>query len=110
MTEKPSGNEEEFFRQQEAERLARRKKEADAKRHHEEKEARRKLHHMHCPKCGHDLVEERYHGVMVDRCHTCHGVWFDKGEAESLLDKEPSALQSFFGDLVGGLGGGKKPK
>ena len=48
--------------------------------------------------------------MQVDRCSSCHGIWFDAGEAESLLDKEPSALQSFFGDIVGGLGGGKKPK
>jgi Zn-finger nucleic acid-binding protein len=46
----------------------------------------------------------------VDRCTACGGVWFDAGEAESLLDKEPGALQGFFGDLVKGFGGSTKPK
>lgn len=108
MADKPSGNEEEYFHKLEREKLEKLKKEAAARRAEEEKHARRKLHHMHCPKCGHDLVEERYHGVNVDRCTSCRGIWFDAGEAESLLDKDPGALQSFFGDLVSGLGGGKK--
>ena len=46
--------------------------------------------------------------MTVDRCGECRGVWFDAGEAESLLDKAPGALTSFFGDLIGGLGGSKK--
>jgi Zn-finger nucleic acid-binding protein len=43
----------------------------------------------------------------VDRCTACGGIWFDAGEAESLLDRSPSALQGFFGDLLKGIGGGK---
>ncbi|MBI1723502.1 MAG: zf-TFIIB domain-containing protein [Gemmatimonadetes bacterium] len=108
MPDKPSSNEEEYFLKLEAERLEKRRQEAAARRTEEEKEGRRKLHHMHCPKCGGQLVEERYHGVQVDRCSECRGVWFDAGEAESLLEKAPGALQSFFGDLVSGMGGGKK--
>ena len=105
MPDKPSSNEEEYFHKLEREKLEKRKQEAAARRAEEEMHERQKLHHMHCPKCGHDLVEERYHGVQVDRCGNCKGIWFDAGEAESLLDKEPGALQSFFGDLIGG---GKK--
>lgn len=108
MPAKPSSNEEEYFLKREAERLEKRRQETAARRAEAAKEERRKLHHRHCPKCGAKLVEERYHGVQVDRCSECRGVWFDAGEAESLLDKEPSALQNFFGDLVSGIGGGKK--
>ena len=46
--------------------------------------------------------------MTVDRCTDCKGVWFDHGEAESLLDKPAGALTSFFGDLIGGLGGSRK--
>jgi RNA polymerase-binding transcription factor DksA len=107
MTLKPSQNEEEYARKQETELLAKRKKEAEAKRAQEEKEALKAQHFMRCPKCGQPLQEERYHMVHVDRCTACGGVWFDAGEAEGLLDKSPSALQGFFGDLLKGIGGGK---
>ena len=110
MPVKPSGNEEDFIRRHEADLLAKRRKEADAKRAAEEREQAKQLHFMRCPKCGHHLKEEHYHGVAVDRCSACKGIWFDAGEAEGLLDKEPGALQGFFGDLVKGFGGSTKKK
>ena len=99
-------NEEEYFHQVEAERLAKRRAAASARKDAEE----RKTHFMRCPKCGGRLAPARYHGVTVDRCQDCKGVWFDAGEAESLLDKEPGALTRFFGDLIGGLGTSGKKK
>jgi len=110
MPLKPSNNEEEYVRKQEADLLARRRRDAEAKRADEDREQLRKLHWMRCPKCGQELTEERYHRVLVDRCPACRGVWFDAGEAESLLDREPGALQSFFGDLVKGFGGSQKKR
>lgn len=105
MPLKPSQNEEEYHHKQEMELLAKRKKEADARRAQEESGALKAQHFMRCPKCGQLLREERYHKIQVDRCTACGGVWFDAGEAESLLDRTPSALQGFFGDLLKGLGG-----
>jgi len=100
-------NEEDYFRKVEAERLAKRRKAADTHKEAEE----RTTHHMRCPKCGGHLAAERYHGVTVDRCPDCKGVWFDAGEAEGLLDKEPGVMTRFFGDMVSGLGGsGKRAK
>lgn len=108
MPDKPSSNEEEYFLRQEQEKLERLRKEGAAKRAVEEKEARKALHHMHCPKDGADLEEVQYHGVSVDRCTECGGVWFDAGEVESLVEKEEGGLQGFFGDLIKGVKGGKK--
>ncbi len=105
MTQKPSENEEEYTRRREQELLARRRREAEQRRAAEQAGQLKDLHWMRCPKCGQALAEERYHGIQVDRCTACHGVWFDAGEAEGLLDREPSALQSFFGDLLKGFGG-----
>ena len=39
---------------------------------------------MRCPKCDADMEEVNCDGVVIDRCTKCHGIWFDKGEAESL--------------------------
>jgi hypothetical protein len=108
MTQKPSQNEEEYARRQEQELLAKRRREAEARRVVDEAAQLKAAHWMRCPKCGQPLQEERYHGIQVDRCTGCRGVWFDAGEAESLLDREPTALQAFFGDLFKGFGGATK--
>ena len=39
---------------------------------------------MKCPKCGADFESVTYKGVMVDRCHGCQGLWFDRPEKELL--------------------------
>lgn len=110
MPRKPSEQEEEYVRRQELNLLAKRRKDAEAKRAAEEAAKLRELHWMKCPKCGQDLQEERYHRIKVDRCAACGGIWFDAGEAESLLDKPPGAVQGFFGDIFKGFGGGTKRK
>ncbi|MSR06916.1 MAG: hypothetical protein EXR93_07625 [Gemmatimonadetes bacterium] len=102
MTDKPSRNEEEFFAKRDAEILkARREAAARAS-----KDEERRSHHMKCPKCGANLVTEEYHGIQVDRCHECLGVWFDAGEAESLLKKEATGLGGILASLVRGVKAG----
>ncbi len=102
MTDRPSRNEEEFFALKEAELLKARRAEAER----EQDEAERKTHYMRCPKCGHDLQTEEYHGLEVDRCTQCNGVWFDTGEAEQLLDGEQAGMfKSVFGAIVRGVRG-----
>ena len=107
-TSKPSQNEDDYFRRQDQELIARRKAEADKQRAVREKDERRAAHFMKCPKCGGDLVTEDYKAIQVDRCRDCHGVWFDAGEVESLVEKAPGAVGGFFGDMFGSLAGKKK--
>ncbi|MDH5805901.1 MAG: zf-TFIIB domain-containing protein [Gemmatimonadota bacterium] len=104
MSDKPSRNEDEYFAKQEAELLKAQKAEAEKAKALEE----RKSHFMKCPKCGADLVVEEFHGLEVDRCPECNGIWFDAGEAEQVIKDEPEGmLASTIGALVRGLGGGK---
>ena len=63
---------------------------------------------MHCPKCGADLTVEDYHGVEIDRCPECDGIWFDAGEAELLMEKESAGFGGIFRAIVGGVRGVKK--
>ena len=101
MTEKPSQNEEEYFAKREAEILKARR-EAHARR---EADAERNSHHMKCPKCGADLHSESYHGVQVDRCKECLGIWLDAGEAEALIKHDSTGrLGKIFSDLARGIG------
>jgi len=43
---------------------------------------------MECPKCNSPMKEikiEILHGsVVIDKCESCQGLWFDHGEAEAL--------------------------
>src|SRR5262245_51455462 len=40
--------------------------------------------HRNCPIDGAMLKKELAHGVIIDRCPTCRGVWLDPGELEGV--------------------------
>jgi PAT family beta-lactamase induction signal transducer AmpG len=43
---------------------------------------------MRCPKCRSDMQQIDIDGTVIDRCHSCSGIWFDEGEVEALSNKE----------------------
>lgn len=103
-------NEEEYFARREAE-LLRQHREATQRTAAEEE---RKAHYMKCPKCGFDLLTTTFHGVEIDQCPNCHGIWFDAGEAEEMLkhgDAEHGLMRSTLLSIVKAVGGARaKPK
>jgi hypothetical protein len=101
--EKPSRNEEEYFAKQEAEKLEKRRAEAAAAARAEERHS----HYMKCPKCGATLATEEFHGVQIDRCPECHGLWLDAGEIDTVVAHEdPGLLRRVIGDMVRTFRGG----
>ena len=74
--EKPSRNEDEYFAREEAELLRKERERAHAAM----TEAERKTHYMKCPKDGYDLASSEYHGVQIETCPHCGGMWLDAGE------------------------------
>lgn len=42
---------------------------------------------MHCPMCGAPMVGVRKYQVMVDLCLRCHGLFFEKGRLEALIER-----------------------
>ena len=46
---------------------------------------------MRCPKCRADMELLEIEGVEIDRCSTCHGLWFDPGEVEKLRHRKTAA-------------------
>ena len=96
MAEKPSRNEDEYFAKREAELLRQQRETAQQAR----AVAERKSHYLKCPKCGYDLITNEWHGVTIDQCTHCHGIWFDAGEAELLLKE---ADQGLFGRVFSGV-------
>jgi Zn-finger nucleic acid-binding protein len=51
---------------------------------------------MLCPKCASNATQKTFHGVLVDRCDVCEGIWLDKGELDLLVhgrEKPAAELQ-----------------
>lgn len=101
MTDKPSKNEDEYFARRDAELLRQQRSAAQQAA----AESERKSHYMKCPKCGYDLITGDWDGIQIDQCTHCHGVWFDAGEAEALINKSnaPNVLGRVFRAVVKGV-------
>ncbi len=104
MTDKPSRNEDEYFARMEREKLERQRAEAAKAAQASE----RKSHYMKCPKCGQDLKTEGFHGIQIDRCPDCNGIWFDAGEVDTIMAHEDKGLLGrVLGDVMSTLKGKK---
>jgi len=104
MPDKPSKNEEEYFARREAELLRQQRETAQLAA----TERERRSHFMKCPKCGFDLITGEWHGIQIDQCTHCHGIWFDAGEAETLLKHpEPNLIGRVFRAVMRGVAGAK---
>jgi hypothetical protein len=98
------GRENDWFRQNEEkliEAARKRREQADSASRSAEEDARRKLHWRKCPKCGSDMEVETISGIEVEKCPSCGGVFFDRGELEQLLVKHDSERRGFFRRLMG---------
>jgi len=52
---------------------------------------------MRCPKCRSDMEQITIDEMAVDRCLSCHGLWFDDGE---LTDLATLSVSDFFKRFV----------
>lgn len=98
IEEKPSRNEDEYFVRLDADLMKERRAKLDAEREKQERIA----HYNKCPKCGCDLEEREHHGVKIDQCRECSGIWLDKGELEIIeeIDRHaPSSGSNFMQSL-----------
>jgi hypothetical protein len=97
---KPSRNEDEYFVKQEAELLRKQREVAEAAA----RETERKSHYMKCPKDGYDLNSSMYHGVQIETCIHCGGMWLDAGELEVVAHEErPALLTRVLSDALSSL-------
>ncbi len=47
---------------------------------------------MQCPVDGAELVMADRHGVEIDYCPKCRGVWLDRGELDKIIDRATPAV------------------
>jgi uncharacterized protein len=84
MTDKPSRNEDEYFVKQDADLIRRQRAQADAAA----LDAERRTHYMKCPQDGYDLASSVYHGVQIETCPHCGGIWLDAGELDAVAHED----------------------
>ena len=51
---------------------------------------------LRCPKDGTGLLSVDHLGIAVEECPTCHGMWLDQGECETLAQRERESWISRF--------------
>jgi Zn-finger nucleic acid-binding protein len=83
-SDKPSRNEDEYFAREDAELMRKQRERA----HSAAVEAERRTHYMKCPKDGYDLTSSEYHGVQIETCPHCGGMWLDAGELEAVAHED----------------------
>jgi Zn-finger nucleic acid-binding protein len=94
-SDKPSRNEDEYFAREDAELMQKQRERA----HSAAVEAERKTHYMKCPKDGYDLTSSEYHGVQIETCPHCGGMWLDAGELEAVAHEDhPTVLGRVLSD------------
>src|SRR6187402_1517722 len=53
---------------------------------------------MKCPLDGSELAMSERHGIEIDYCPKCRGVWLDRGELDKIIDRaapdEPANRQA----------------
>ena len=54
---------------------------------------------MRCPRCRMLMVTFRRHGINIDQCTGCGGVFLDRGELEQLMSAEDGHYASDAGSF-----------
>jgi uncharacterized protein len=96
-SDKPSRNEDEYFAREDAELLRKQRERA----HAAASEAERQSHFMKCPKDGYDLTTTEHHGVQLETCPHCGGMWLDAGELEAVAHEDrPNVFTRVLSDAL----------
>ena len=84
LREKEKAEEDRYFAQRDRELIEKLKQQQTTT----EEAALRQQALMRCPKCGEKLVSLQHHEVSVEECPSCQGMWLDRGELETLAQRE----------------------
>lgn len=84
LREAERAREDEYFARRDRELLHKLRESKDE----EVEETLRKVALMRCPKCGSALDSRRAHGVNVEHCPKCGGIWLEQGELEAIAGNE----------------------
>lgn len=54
-----------------------------------------------CPNCSRPMAADRIEGVEIEKCPSCEGFFFDRGELETVLLRHDAHRRGFFRRLLG---------
>jgi uncharacterized protein len=94
---KPSHEEEEYIARQEIEMRKTFAEKMRAQMQAAELEQLKKLHWMHCAKCGFEMHPVIFKGVTIEKCPNCGGIFMDAWELEQLAGKEGGFISNVLG-------------
>jgi Zn-finger nucleic acid-binding protein len=52
---------------------------------------------MICPRCNTSLAMSNTHGIEIDHCPNCRGVWLDRGELEKIIERSNTYGSPYIG-------------
>lgn len=76
MRLREQAEEDRYFAERDRELLAKLKQAQIA----EQEKTIRELARSRCPQCGERLSQRTVHGVTINECSTCQGIWLDKAK------------------------------
>jgi len=92
---KPSSTEDEFFAKEDVEKKRKLARTVAKELAADDRKKLRDLHFMHCPKCGMKMQEVKgRHGIHVDVCFACGGVFLDKGEIDVIAAPQQKGIMA----------------
>jgi ABC-type ATPase with predicted acetyltransferase domain len=94
---KERAEENRYFAERDRELIAKLKQAHEAEQEH----TLRELARFRCPQCGERLRQRPFHGVTIDVCPACQGVWLSKGKLQVVTQKKGERwTRSFLEGLV----------
>ena len=84
LQEKERGEEDLYFKERDRALLQKLRSKLSS----EEEQRLREAVRDRCPRCSERLVPVELQGVTVDECPAGHGLWCDKGELETIAQRE----------------------
>jgi ribosomal protein L37AE/L43A len=66
----------------------------------EQEKTIRELARFRCPQCGERLNQRVFHGVLIDECPACQGLWLNKTKLESVVKQSG---EEWVGNFLEGL-------
>ena len=86
-----------YFAERDRELIAKLKQAREA----EQEKTIRELAQARCPRCGERLHQRSLHGVMIEQCVSCQGIWLDQAKlAEVSRHKGEEWVSHFLEGLV----------
>lgn len=47
---------------------------------------------MKCPNCSETLLMSDKHGIEIDYCPSCRGIWLDRGELDKIIERSAVSI------------------